>query len=86
MALQVSLPEWQGLFTAKDDDAKLIYSSDLEDGAIVFQLYNRSDSLLMTFPASNTVDTLEGIFEKGQRYRVSATVTKANGSFDFKME
>ncbi len=76
----------QGRFTAKNDSAKLIYSSNIENGSIVFQLYDHADSLIATFPASSTIDTLIGIFEKGEKYKIRATATNAKGRFDFKME
>ncbi|MGV8096407.1 MAG: hypothetical protein AB2L24_31510 [Mangrovibacterium sp.] len=76
----------QGRFTAKNDNAKLIYSSNVENGSIIFQLYDRADSLIITFPASNTIDTLMNIFEKGEKYKIRATATNAKGRFDFKME
>ena len=76
----------QGRFTAKRDSAQLIYSSNLENGKIVFYLYNNKNTLLATFPANDTTDTIKGIFNKGERYKVSASVTKAKGRFDFKME
>jgi len=44
------------------------------------------NNLLMTFPANNTTDTITGIFNKGERYIISATVSKAKGRFEFKME
>ena len=75
-----------GIFTAKNDNARLIHSSNLENGTIVFQLYNSKNNLLMTFPANNTTDTITGIFNKGERYIISATVSKAKGRFEFKME
>ena len=78
--------EVQGKFTAESDNAQLIYSSNLEKGTIDFQLYNSKDSLLRTFSAKNTPDVIKGIFIKGEQYRVKAIVTKAKGSFDFKME
>jgi len=76
----------QGRFTAKRDSAQLIHSSNLENGTIVFYLYNNKNTLLITFPVNNTTDTIKGIFHKGERYKVSASVTKAKGRFDFKME
>jgi len=76
----------QGRFTAKSDSAHLIHSSNLENGTIVFYLYNNKNTLLATFPANNTTDTIKGIFHKGERYKVNASVTKAKGRFDFKME
>jgi len=76
----------QGRFTAKRDSAQLIYSSNLENGTIVFYLYNNKNTLLATFPANNTTDTIKGIFQKGERYKVSASVTKAKGRFDLRME
>jgi hypothetical protein len=78
--------EVQGEFTAQSDSAQLIYSSNLEKGTIDFQLYNSKDSLLRTFSAKDTTDVIKGIFIKGEQYRVKAIVTKAKGSFDFKME
>jgi len=76
----------QGRFTAKSDSAHLIHSSNLENGTIVFYLYNNKNTLLATFPANNTTDTIKGIFHKGKRYKVNASVAKAKGRFDFKME
>lgn len=76
----------QGQFSAETDNAKLIYSSNIERGTITFQLYNNADSLIATFPASNVVDTLMGIFEKGEKYEIRATATDAKGRFDFRME
>lgn len=76
----------QGRFTAENDNVKLIYSGNIESGSIVFQLYNHEDSLIATFPASSTSDTLMGIFEKGEKFKIRATATNAKGRFDFKME
>ncbi|MDR2147050.1 MAG: hypothetical protein LBE91_11380 [Tannerella sp.] len=76
----------QGGFTAKSDSAQLIHSSNLENGTIVFYLYNSKNSHLATFLANNTTDTIKGIFHKGERYKVNAFVSKAKGRFDFKME
>jgi len=77
--------EVQGRFTATED-AHLIYSSNFEKGSIVFQLFNSKDSLLVTLPAYITTDTIRGVFEKGERYKINAIATKAKGSFNFKME
>jgi len=76
----------QGGFTAKNDNTRLIHSSNIENGTVVFQLYNSKGNLLSSFSANNTTDTIKGVFEKGERYRVRATATKAKGRFDFKME
>ena len=78
--------EIQGSFTAKSDSALLIHSSNLKNGTIVFYLYTNKNTLLATFPANNTTDTIKGIFHKGELYKVNASVTKAKGGFDFKME
>ena len=78
--------EVQGRFTAKSDDTQLVYSSYLKEGTIIFQLYNSKDSLLVTIPANNMIDTIIGTFEKGQQYKIRATAIKAKGRFDFKME
>ena len=76
----------QGWFTAKSDSARLIYSSNLENGTIVFCLYDNKNTLLAIFPTNNMTDTIKGIFHKGERYKVNATVKKAKGHFNFKME
>ena len=76
----------QGSFTAKSDHAKLIYSSNIEEGSIVFQLYEGSDSHFVTLPVSNSIDSLSGVFEKGEKYEIRAIATKAKGNFDFRME
>jgi len=76
----------QGNFTAKNENAQLIHSSNIENGTVVFQLYNSKGNLLSSFSANNTTDTIKGVFEKGERYRVLATVTKAKGRFNFKLE
>ncbi len=76
----------QGKFTAKKNNAQLIYSSNIKSGKIIFQLYNSEDNLLFTFSANNTMDTIKGIFENGKQYRIRALATKAEGHFDFKME
>jgi len=75
-----------GFFTAKNDEAQLIYSSKLESGTIDFQLYDSKGSLLVTFSANNTIKTIKGVFVKGKRYKVVATATEAKGEFDFSME
>jgi hypothetical protein len=77
--------EVQGHFTAKDDDAQLIYSSEIEKGTVVFELYNATDSLLCTFPANNATDTINA-FVGGEKYRVKAIVKKAKGHFDMEMK
>ena len=76
----------QGGFTAKSDNAQLIHSSNIENGTVVFQLYNGKGNILSSFSAKNTTDTINGVFEKGERYRVRAIATEAKGRFDFKME
>ena len=75
-----------GRFTAKNENAKLIYSGNIEEGTIVFILYNRADSIINTFPVSNITDTLVGFFQKGGKYKIQAIATKAKGRFDFKLE
>jgi hypothetical protein len=75
----------QGRFTA-NEDARLIYTGNLEKGSIDFQLFNSKDSLLFTFPANNMTDTVKGIFEKGEQYKIHATAKKARGYFNLKME
>ena len=76
----------KGNFTAKKDDAQLVYSSAIENGTVDFQLYNSKDSLLVIIPTNNNADTISGIFEKGQQYKVRATAKQAKGRFNFKME
>ncbi len=76
----------QGSFTAKNDHAKLLYSSNIEEGTIVFHLYEGSDSHFITLPVSNSIDSLTGVFEKGERYEIRAIATNAKGDFDFIME
>jgi len=78
--------EVAGFFTAKNDEAQLIYSSNLESGTIDFQLYDSKGSLLVTFSAKNTTETIKGVFVKGERYKVVATAMKAKGEFNFNME
>ena len=51
----------QGRLTAKNDEAQLIRSSSIEDGTVDFQLYNSKNSLLVSFSANNTTDTIKGI-------------------------
>ena len=75
-----------GYIKARKDNAQLIHSSELESGTIVFNIYNKNNHLL-TFHANNTTDTIKGVFVKGERYRITASATKArNGRFNFKME
>jgi len=76
----------QGSFIAKNDHAKLIYSSNIEEGTIVYQLYEGSDSHFVTLPVSNSIDSLTGVFEKGEKYEIRAIATNAKGYFDFVME
>lgn len=76
----------QGWFTAKNDNAKLIYSSNIENGTIVYKLYDRSHNHIFTFPVGNTIDSLMGVFEKGEKYEIRAIATNAKGYFDFTME
>ena len=76
----------QGGFTAKNENAQLIHSSNIENGTVVFQLYNSKGNLLSSFFANNTTDTIKDVFEKGERYSVRATAAKAKGHFDFKLE
>jgi hypothetical protein len=76
----------QGSFIAKNDHAKLIYSSNIEEGTIIYHLYEGSDSHFVTLPVSSSVDSLTGVFEKGERYEIRAIASKAKGSFDFMME
>ncbi len=75
-----------GAFTAKNDHSKIIYSSNIEEGTIVYNLYDRSNNLIYTFPVDNTIDSLKGVFEKGERYEVRATAKNAKGNFDFTMQ
>lgn len=76
----------EGTFFAKNDHAKLFYSSNIEEGTIVYQLYEGSDSHFITLPVSNSIDSLTGVFEKGERYEIRAIATNAKGYFDFVME
>jgi hypothetical protein len=76
----------QGWFTAKSDDAQLIYSISLECGTLESRLYDRNGPVI-TFSESNTTDTLSGFFKKGKRYRVFVNAQQAtNGSFRFEMK
>lgn len=75
-----------GRFKAKNDTTRLIYSSKLEEGEIVFRLYNQADSLLLCFNTDSSSDTITGIFEMGKRYKINANAQKAKGQFNFKME
>jgi hypothetical protein len=76
----------QGSFTARNDHAKLFYSSNIEEGTIIYQLYEGSDTHFVTLPVSNSIDSLTGVFEKGERYEIRAIATNAKGQFDFWME
>lgn len=76
----------QGWFTAKNDSTKLIYSSNIKEETVVSQLYNREHSLIASLPKRNNIDTLWGVFEKGEKYKIHAIAKKAKGNFDFKME
>ena len=76
----------QGSFFAKNDHAKLLYSSNIEEGTIIFHLYEGSDTHFITLQVSNSIDSLTGVFEKGERYEIRAIATNAKGSFDFTME
>jgi hypothetical protein len=75
----------QGYFTAKSDNAQLVYSSEIEKGTVTFELYNASDSLLRTFPANDNTGTING-FVKGEKYRVKAIADAAKGHFDMEMK
>jgi hypothetical protein len=74
-----------GRFKAKTENAQLIYSTNIEQGMVTFELYNAADSLLAIFPAKNTTDTING-FVQGQKYWVKATVEGARGRFDMEMK
>jgi hypothetical protein len=76
----------QGSLTAKSDAARLIYSGNIEEGAIHYRLYDSSGTLIFTFPEENPPDTLSGLFRKGAQYTVRATATRARGEFEFRME
>jgi len=76
----------QGSFTARSDAARLVYSGNIEEGSILFQLYGPSDTLIFTFPEQTGLDTLAGVFRNGQRYTVRATAKGARGEFEFRME
>ena len=76
----------QGYFTAKSDHAKLIYSSNIEEGTIIYQLGKSSDTHFVTLPVSNSVDSVAGVFEKGEQYEIRAIASQAKGQFDFRME
>ncbi len=76
----------QGSFTARSDAARLVYSGNIEEGTILFQVYGPSDTQIFTFPEQNALDTLAGVFRSGQRYTVRATATGAKGEFEFRME
>lgn len=79
--------EAQGKLTAKKDDARLILSSNLEEGTIIFNLYDSRDSLLVAFPANNTkTDTIKYVFNKGERYKIHAIAANAKGYFKFRMK
>ena len=76
----------QGSFIANSDHTKLIYSSNIEEGTIVYQLCEGSDSHFVILPVSNAIDSLTGVFEKGKKYEIRAIATNAKGSFDFRMK
>jgi len=76
----------QGSFTAKSDAARLVYSGNIEEGTILYRVYDSSNNLLFTFPEQNALDTLSGVFKGGGRYTVRATATGAKGEFEFRME
>lgn len=76
----------QGWVTARSDQSRLILSSNLEEGKVVYQLYDHAGSLHYSFPVGQPTDTLAGAFESGERYEIRSTATQAKGSFDFRME
>jgi hypothetical protein len=74
-----------GCFQAKTDRDQLIYSADIQQGKITFELYNTSDSLLTVFSATNEPDTIGNLVE-GEKYWVKAIAEKARGRFDMEMK
>jgi hypothetical protein len=76
----------QGFFKAEKDDAQLIYSSNLENGSVDFQLYDSKGCLLLAFPANNNTNTIKDVFVKGERYKIIAIAKEAKGQFEFTME
>lgn len=76
----------QGTFIANNDHTKLIYSSNIEEGTVVYHLYEGSDTHFVTLPIDNSVDSLTGIFKNGEKYEIRAIATNAKGAFDFRME
>jgi hypothetical protein len=76
----------QGWITARSGQTKLILSSYMEEGKIVYKLYDHTGTLQYSFPVGQPTDTLTGAFESGERYEIRATATQAKGSFDFRME
>ncbi|MDR2036324.1 MAG: hypothetical protein LBQ60_00215 [Bacteroidales bacterium] len=74
-----------GSFAAKNSDTRLIYSSLLEKGNIRFELYDAKNTLITSFQAKNTSDTIKNLIH-GEKYRVRAIAQNAKGSFYMEMD
>ena len=71
-------------FRLKNTNDILVYSSEIKEGTISFELYDTAGKLVDTF-ASNTADTLRNL-QTGQKYHLKVDAQKARGKFKIKVE
>ena len=74
-------------FTAKSDNPRIVYSSQITQGELTIQIYeqNGQSNILRAEIHANEEGVLDDLV-KGLRYKVIAVGQQARGSFSFKME
>lgn len=59
-----------GVFTARNENSRLVYGGDIAEGDIEFQLYDRKDNLISSFDGKTVRDTvIYGPFNMGENIR-----------------
>jgi len=58
----------------------------MEEGKIVYKMYDHTGTLQYSFPVSQPTDTLTGAFESGERYEIRGHGYPGQGKFYFRME
>ena len=78
--------EVYGYFFITRTNSQLIYSSQLEQGDIVFELYDSHNNLITTFRSNNSTDTIKNILIKDRKCKVKANVNHAKGHFNIEIK
>ncbi|MDL2296331.1 zinc ribbon domain-containing protein [Bacteroidales bacterium OttesenSCG-928-B11] len=70
---------YRGNFKVKNSNAAMYYTSEITKGTLFFELYDKDDQLVATFP-SDTSGQYSNL-RKGEKYHVKAIANDAGGSF-----